>query len=167
MHPLLTYTLLAACAAVVVFAVWVADKPEHPRLGQLARYAIVLQLAGLLGVYAVLRPGPGDNPAASLAQATASQRPVFLAFHSNYCGACLYARPSVDQLAHDLGDDAVVSRLNIDDDDSLKLFRQHHFRAVPAFVLLDADGKELYRQEGGTPDKDAVLALAERVNQAR
>jgi thiol-disulfide isomerase/thioredoxin len=161
MHPWLTNSLLILCGAVALFSIWVADKTTHPRWKIPAKMAVPLQLLALVGAYFVLRPGASDDLRATIVRSASTQHPVFIAFHSNFCGACLYARPAVDSLAHDLEGQAEFARLNIDDADAAKLFRKHQFRAVPAFLVLDANGSELYRQEGGTPDHEAVVAALE------
>lgn len=66
------------------------------------------------------------------------------------------AKPSVDGLEEDLGEHLAFTHVNIADDDGRRLATKYGIRSVPAFLVVDADGKVLYRKIGGLPDREAV-----------
>ena len=68
------------------------------------------------------------------------------------------AKPSVDGLEEDFGQDATFTRVNIKDDAGQKLAARYQIRAVPAFLLIAPDGKVLYKKIGGTPERDEIAA---------
>lgn len=83
MAPQLTYVLIALCAAVVVAGFWLGGRSGAARFPKYTRWSLVLQIAGFVGAYAVLRPGAGDDPA-ELTAAIEHGQPVFIDVYSNY-----------------------------------------------------------------------------------
>jgi hypothetical protein len=54
-------------------------------------------------------------------------------------------RPVVDGVQRDYGDALKVIRLNIQDPVGRELARRYRFEFTPSFVLIDGDGRELWR----------------------
>lgn len=79
MPPWLTYTLLAACALILIAGIAVERRP-----GRLQRYAWVAQILAFVAAYFVLRPGRAHDPVGSLHEASVARAPVFLDLYSNY-----------------------------------------------------------------------------------
>ena len=84
MPPALTYALLALCVGAIALGWWVSDKTKPSWAAKLSRYGLVLQLAGLVSVYALLRPGEGDDGLAVMALAQEHKQPVFIDLYSNF-----------------------------------------------------------------------------------
>ena len=86
MPPLLTYALLAGCAAVFALGLWAsrARDASSSRWAKLARWSLVLQIGAAVGAYLVLRPGRGIDGTAAIHAASADGRPIFIDMYSNF-----------------------------------------------------------------------------------
>jgi thioredoxin-like negative regulator of GroEL len=71
------------------------------------------------------------------------------------------AKPVVDGLARKIEGKAVVARLNVNDESGSEIAARYGVRGVPAFLLLDASGKLVYRQVGGRPDTARIEQLVD------
>lgn len=72
--------------------------------------------------------------------------------------ACLRAKPIVDGLAAEWGDQVQVVRLNVQEDSAQPLLAQLGFRLTPTFILFDATGQEIWRANG-VPDANELKRL--------
>jgi hypothetical protein len=81
---MLTYALLALCAAVFFGTFWLDSEKARARFPKLQRFTLVFQIAALLGAYAAMRPGRGVDGARAVQEATQSGHPVMLDMYSNY-----------------------------------------------------------------------------------
>ena len=83
----------------------------------------------------------------SVAQAAAGEsQPVLLDFHADWCGPCRQMRPAVKALA-----DKGYPVKSIDIDKSSDLADKYEVSAVPTFVVVDGEGRELGRSSGAQP----------------
>jgi hypothetical protein len=81
----LLYVLLALCAGVFVFGIWVDKRTfSHRWLRHVPRFALALQVGGLASAYLVLRPGRGVDGWHALSASAATGRPVLLELYSNW-----------------------------------------------------------------------------------
>ncbi len=126
--------------------------------------ALALGVAALafFVAWATLRTGAGtatDLQTATLVLRDA-QQPVLVEFYSDYCAGCLAARPAVDSLERELGDQLKVVRLNVASTAGQELAMQLEVEnRTPSFVLLDAAGNELWRGFGVFDDAAVRAAL--------
>jgi thioredoxin-like negative regulator of GroEL len=74
--------------------------------------------------------------------------------------ACLRAKPIVDGLEREWQDEVQVVRLNVMERDSRPLAARLAVRAVPTYILLDNDGREVWRQVGVVNAAEARRAVA-------
>jgi thiol-disulfide isomerase/thioredoxin len=74
---------------------------------------------------------------------------VLLNFHAEWCGPCHKARPAVEQL---IRDGYPVKRIDIDEEPDLQ--RRYRVEGVPAFIVVDRDGRELGRISGPQSAKE-------------
>ncbi len=84
MPPLLTYSLLAVCAAVFAFGFWIGGRAEPAWAQRWSRRAGVLQIAALVAAYLLLRPGAGDDGIGAMTAAREHNRPIFVDLYSNF-----------------------------------------------------------------------------------
>jgi len=82
MPPVLTYALLAFCAAVFLFS-FAVDYVKRPAVARLRRYSGWMTVVAMGAAYLLLRPGRGEDGAQALRTSAASGQPLFLEFFSN------------------------------------------------------------------------------------
>jgi hypothetical protein len=81
--PGLTYTLLAALAALFIFAFWVDGRPDTSRWHRFRKFTLIVQLSAIAGAYVLLRPGTGHDTSLVGSHAAAG-RVVLLDLYSNW-----------------------------------------------------------------------------------
>jgi thioredoxin 1 len=120
---------------------------------------LILIVAVIGGAYLFLRTPEGDvTSLAALDEALAAGRPTLLEFYSNGCASCLMAKPIVDRLERDMADQVQVLRLSVNDDAGRAAAGRYGVRAVPTFVVFDAEGGAV-AQSSGLPDGSKLREL--------
>ncbi len=76
-------------------------------------------------------------------------------FWAPWCGPCKMLAPIVEQTAQEVGDNVLVCKVNVDENQELAA--KYGVMSIPT-VLVFKDGKEAARQVGLVP-KDALLAM--------
>jgi hypothetical protein len=66
------------------------------------------------------------------------------------------ARPSVDGLERRIHDRANFARIDSTTDDGARIASRYGVTALPTYLLLDPEGRVLYRQTGGRPNADEI-----------
>jgi thiol-disulfide isomerase/thioredoxin len=95
-----------------------------------------------------------DEADAALGRGT----PVLVFIYSDTCGPCLTAQRIVDRLERELDGHAEILRLNIAEEVGQRAHQRFGTTMVPAIILLDGRGTELYRTEGKLPRRQEILA---------
>ena len=88
-----------------------------------------------------------------------SEIPVLVDFWAPWCGPCKMLGPILEKVAEEIGDKALVVKVNVDD--SPNLAKKFEVRSIPAVFLLK-DG-ETVNQFIGVQDKGK---LVEAINKA-
>lgn len=88
-----------------------------------------------------------------------SGKPVMIDCWATWCGPCKSMAPSVDQLAEEFADKAVIGKYNVDEQNDLSA--EYRIMSLPT-ILFFKDGKMLteLRMVGAQPKE----ALRERIN---
>lgn len=73
------------------------------------------------------------------------------------------ARPSVDGLERELHGRMQVLRVDIESPSARVIAQRYGLRATPTYVLLDGNGREVWRKVGGSPDRAAILDQLSRM----
>jgi thioredoxin 1 len=90
-----------------------------------------------------------------------SDKPVLVDFWAPWCGPCRMQGPLVEKLAEEVGDSAVVGKLN--SDEQAEVAAQYGIRSIPT-LLVFKDGKPKKSFVGVTsvPNMKAALQEAAR-----
>ena len=81
-----------------------------------------------------------------------SSTPVLVDFWAPWCGPCRTMVPVVDELADEIGDDAKVVKVNVDE--AAETAAKYGIQSIPTFAVIK-DGK-VERQLGGVQPKEAL-----------
>lgn len=74
--------------------------------------------------------------------------PVLVDFWASWCGPCKMMSPVVDEIAEEMGVNAKVCKVNIDEQSELA--GKFNVMSIPTFILIK-DGKEKARKVGAMP----------------
>ncbi len=91
-------------------------------------------------------------------QVLKSAKPVLVDFWAPWCAPCRMMAPTVDAVAAEYADRAVVGKLNVDDHQSLAT--RYNIRGIPA-LLLFKDG-QVREQVVGATSKDVITKMIEK-----
>lgn len=78
---------------------------------------------------------------------------VLIDFWATWCGPCRMLGPVLDQVAAEIGDEAVIAKVNIDEEQDLAV--KFGVRSIPAmFILKDGEVMESFV---GVKDKSTLI----------
>lgn len=77
--------------------------------------------------------------------------PVLIDFWANWCGPCKTMTTVVDRIAEEMGVNAKVCKVNIDE--QRELAGKYNVMSIPTFILFK-DGKEVNRIIGAMPKEE-------------
>ena len=72
--------------------------------------------------------------------------PMVIDFYATWCKPCKTIEPVFDSLQKEYSNK--INFIRVDVDQQPEIAKEYNISAVPTFVFLDADDKELYRIEG-------------------
>lgn len=106
-----------------------------------------LMIAVLLGTSALLAHADGGALSDALVEAKAKQAPVLLDFHAPWCYSCYFMQKNVLTGAEwaKVERNMVVVALDADSPEGSAIKEQFAVKALPSYVLLNAEGEELGR----------------------
>jgi thioredoxin 1 len=83
---------------------------------------------------------------------------VLVDFWAEWCGPCRMLAPTIQALAVELQDKAVIAKLNVDENPTVP--GTYGIRSIPALLVFK--GGQLVDQTVGVQSKDALKRLLER-----
>jgi len=84
-------------------------------------------------------------------EALNSRVPVLIDFWASWCGPCKMMGPIVDQIAEEMGTNAKICKINIDE--QREFATKYDVMSIPTFILIK-DGKEVKRLVGAMPKEE-------------
>ena len=88
--------------------------------------------------------------------ATIASGVTLVDFWAEWCGPCRMLGPVLDQIAEEIGDDAIIAKVNVDE--SPQLAAEYSIRTIPAIFILK-DGKKVNEFIGVKDQQTLVDAI--------
>ncbi len=92
------------------------------------------------------------------ADVLSSDKPVLVDFWAEWCGPCKAMSPALEELAGDVGADAVIAKVNIDD--AMDTALAYNVRGVPTLIIFK-DGQAAATRTGAMTKSKLAEWLAE------
>lgn len=83
------------------------------------------------------------------------EKPVIVDFFAPWCGHCRVQSPIIDALAEEIGDKAVIAKINVDD--NREKAAEYFISGIPA-ILVFKNGK-LVEQKAGVQQKEELKKI--------
>ena len=71
---------------------------------------------------------------ANIAEVLASGKPVVIDFWATWCGPCRVLGPTVEEVAEEYADKAIVAKCNVDDCEDISM--KYGIRNIPTLVFI-------------------------------
>ncbi len=73
--------------------------------------------------------------------------------------ACLSAKPAVDRLENQLGDEYVVVRFDIGSEIGKYVRKKYNANVTPIFIVFDTNGNLVWKRSGRVPSLQTILSI--------
>ena len=93
---------------------------------------------------------------ANIAEVLASGTPVVIDFWATWCGPCRVLGPTVEEVAEEYADKAIVAKCNVDDCEDISM--KYGIRNIPTLVFIK-NGEVVDRTVGVVSKQDIVSRI--------
>jgi thioredoxin len=85
-------------------------------------------------------------------------KPVFVDFFAAWCGPCKLQSPIIDELAEEMGEKAVVGKVNTEE--AAEVSTQYNIMSIPTLILFkDGEVKEIFN---GLQPKESLVEIIKK-----
>ena len=82
--------------------------------------------------------------------------PVLVDFYADWCGPCKMMTPVLEDVAGELGDRAIIVKINVDE--NMDLAREYRIMHIPAMYVFK-DGNVAEKIIGAVPKEEVLKAI--------
>lgn len=93
---------------------------------------------------------------ANIAEVLASGKPVVIDFWATWCGPCRVLGPTIEEVAEEYADKAIVAKCNVDDCEDISM--KYGIRNIPTLVFIK-NGEVVDRTVGVVSKQDIVSRI--------
>ena len=80
-------------------------------------------------------------------------KPVLIDFWASWCGPCKMMSPIVDEIASEIGEKAIIGKVNVDEQENLA--SKFHIMSIPTLVIIK--NGQVVKSFVGVQDKKTIL----------
>ena len=82
-----------------------------------------------------------------------SDKKVLIDFYADWCGPCKMMSPVIDEIAEELGENAKVVKINVDE--NVNLAEKYNIMSIPTILILNHG--EVSKSFVGVTDKSKII----------
>lgn len=86
--------------------------------------------------------------------------PVLVDFYADWCGPCKMMTPVLEDVASELGADAVIAKINVDE--NMDLAREYRIMNIPAMYVFK-NGEVAEKIIGAVPKEQVLEAICKQM----
>jgi len=91
------------------------------------------------------------------AEVLGASKPVLVDFYADWCGPCKMMAPAIEQLAEEMGDAAVVGKLNVDENEEIAM--RYQVMSIPTLLIFK--NGQVVSKAVGVQKKEIVRKMLE------
>lgn len=85
-----------------------------------------------------------------------TDKPILIDFWAPWCGPCRMQGPIIEELADEMGDEAVIAKLNVDENQEIA--SHYSVMSIPTLVIIK-NGRVVDKKVGVTPKLTLINLL--------